>query len=418
MKHFFISLLFLFTFFTSQAQDETLKVLSYNLLNYPSSAAPNDFRADTLKKIIDYYTPDLFLMQELKSSSGLSTILNSVFNTDGIDYYASGTWEPQHSNPGSIFKLQQNLIYNTQKLTIEYQTFLFTVRRDINIFKFYFNDPNLPLNQTKTFLYVAVWHLKSSQDTVNENQRLQMTEILENFLDTIPENSSVIVGGDYNLYTSSEPAYQNLLNPANIVTLADPINTPGNWHNNFNFRFVHSQSTRTAPINGDGAGGGIDDRFDFILVSENIMDPSNPITFTTGTYHPLGNNGNCFNQRIIDCENNTVPDNILNALYQMSDHVPIQMELDIEYPLVSSVANQQLEISAYTIRNEELILSAPSYQKPIGFTLYSLSGKILLSGDLPNLNQSSISLNGLSIGTYILRFNDASIKPLKFFKAE
>ena len=53
--------------------------------------------------------------------------------------------------------------------------------------------------------------------------------------------------------------------------MADPINTPGSWNNNEDFRGVHTQSTRTSSSGfGGGAGGGLDDRFDFIMVSQNL----------------------------------------------------------------------------------------------------------------------------------------------------
>jgi endonuclease/exonuclease/phosphatase family metal-dependent hydrolase len=418
MKKILIGLITLSFYCNLSAQDETLKVLSYNLLNYPNPEIPVDYRADTLKKIIDYYTPDLFLMQELKSSSGFSLILNNVFNTDGVDYYNKGTWEPQHSNPGSSWRLQQNVIYNTQKLSLSYETFLYTDVRDLNVFKFYFKDPNLAIHQDTTYLYVVTMHLKSSQGADNEALRLSMVEILENFLDTIPADANVIVGADYNLYTSDEAAYQLLLNNSNNVILADPISTPGTWHSNNNFRFVHTQSTRTVPINGDGAGGGMDDRFDLIVVSENLMDPNNRIFTIEDTYEPMGNNGNCFNARIIDCEDNDVPANVINALYQMSDHLPVKMELGIDYPAANSINELQYNYAVKIINqnSERLLFSIDGYGKSIKFNLIDVSGKILLNGSSNASNLATVLLSSLSHGIYFLIFQDSSIEPYKFVK--
>ena len=417
MNKWIIALLALLLSGQINAQDETLKILSYNLLNYPNPEIPADFRADTLKKIIDYYTPDLFLMQELKSSSGFSLILNNVFNTDGVDYYEKATWEPQHSDPGSTWKLQQNVIYNTQKLALSYETFLFTVRRDINVFKFYFKDPNLATHQDTTYLYAITLHLKSSQGADNEAQRLSMVEILENFLDTIPSDANVIVGGDYNLYTSNEAAYQLLLNNANSIVLADPINSPGTWHNDNNFRFVHTQSTRTVPINGDGAGGGMDDRFDFIMVSENLMDQNNSISVGENTYEPLGNNGNCFNARIIDCEDNEVPADIINALFQMSDHLPVKMELEINYPFFDAINEHHkysIEIIGQT--SEYITLSVNDYNKAINYTIVDAYGRKVLKGSSKSSDLITIQLNIFSTGIYFLVFENEFIEPFKFMK--
>jgi len=419
MKKMVFSLLVVLFYGHSYGQDETLKVLSYNLLNYPNPEIPADYRADTLKKIIDYYTPDLFLMQELKSSSGFSTILNNVFNTNGVDYYETATWEPQHSNPGSTWKLQQNVIYNTQKLALSYETFLFTVRRDINVFKFYFKDPNLASHQDTTYLYAITLHLKSSQGADNEAQRLAMVEILENFLDTIPPDANVIVGGDYNLYTSDEAAYQLLLNVSNSIVLADPLNSPGTWHNNNNFRFIHTQSTRTVPINDDGAGGGMDDRFDLIMVSENIIDQNNPVSVVEDTYRAIGNNGNCFNARIIDCEDNDVPANVINALFQMSDHLPIKMELEVDYPLFDAINEYGYKyfIEIISQNTEHISISINDYNKAVKYKIVDANGRIIYKGSSKASGSITLQLNNLTTGIYFIVFESELIKPFKFIKS-
>ena len=417
MKKLLIGLLIVSFSIQIKAQDETLKVLSYNLLNYPNPDIPVDYRADTLKKIIDYYTPDLFLMQELKSSTGFSFILNNVFNTDGVDFYASGTWEPQHSDPGSTWKLQQNVIYNTQKLVLSYETFLFTVRRDINVFKFFFKDPNLATYQDTTYLYALTLHLKSSQGADNEAQRLSMVEILENFLDTIPSDAQVIVGGDYNLYTSDEAAYQLMLDASNSIVLADPLNSPGTWHNDANFRFLHTQSTRTIPINDDGAGGGMDDRFDFIMVSENLMDQNSRISVSEDTYEPIGNNGNCFNERIIDCEDNDVPTDIINALYQMSDHLPIKMELEIDYPFSAAISEyQKYSVKILGQKSESIIFSISDYNKVINYKIVDTYGRLIQNGSSMASGSTTVQLINLSSGVYLLVFENNLIEPFKFVK--
>jgi endonuclease/exonuclease/phosphatase family metal-dependent hydrolase len=388
----------------SYAQDDTLKIMSYNILNYPNADYEYDTRADTLAKIINYYTPDLFLIQELKNETGFNTLLDEVFNTNGTNDFASGTWETQNSNPGSSWKLQQNLIYNTRKLILAYEDFLYTSTRDINVFKFYFNDPNLDVHQKKTYLYVAVVHFKSSQGEENEAERLFNAQILMNFLDTLPENSSVIVGGDFNLYSSSEPAYQHLLDPENELVLKDPINTPGNWHNNYSYRFVHTQSTRTSPINGDGAGGGMDDRFDFILISENLQESTHPIQIIPNSYTAIGNNGNCFNDRIIDCFNNEVSAEILNALYQMSDHLPVKMELTITYPIIDRVRDELPKtyyVKVFQESEQSLIIHWP--EKSFEFELYSLLGTRILSGR--GVDRKVIRINEHLSGVYLIRIN-------------
>jgi hypothetical protein len=97
-----------------------------------------------------------------------------------------------------------------------------------------------------------------------------------------------ILVGDLNLYSSSEPAYQKLTGEEteNSGRLFDPIETPGTWHNNSSYTVIHTQSTRTSDIGDDGATGGMDDRFDFILVSSSLSG-----RVIEGSYTAYGNDG-------------------------------------------------------------------------------------------------------------------------------
>ena len=93
MKRTWISgLIVLFSLLQFNAFAQTsIKVLSYNVLNYPQGEIPN--REDTLALILDYVQPDLFLIQELKSEAGYNTIYNSCFS-DLQDPFAQVTYVP------------------------------------------------------------------------------------------------------------------------------------------------------------------------------------------------------------------------------------------------------------------------------------------------------------------------------------
>src|SRR5690606_14313607 len=140
--------------------------------------------------------------------------------------------------------------------------------------------------------------------------------------------SLVILAGHFNLYTASEPAYIGLLDPTNAIVMVDPIDRRGSWSNNVNFQDIHSQSTRisSGPF-GAGAGGGLDDRFDFIIMSKNMQtDPK--LKYVPNTYKSFGNNGNCFDKSINDptCSG-AFSQGLRDNLYNMSDHLPIVMKM-------------------------------------------------------------------------------------------
>ena len=155
-------------------------------------------------------------------------------------------------------------------------------------------------------------HLKSSQGFSNEAQRAVEAGALRQWLNARP-SENVIVGGDFNIYTSSEPAYDTLLNTGNFK-LFDPIASPGNWHTNSFYAHLHTHSTRSSALS-DGAGGGMDDRFDIILTSSDVMIGDNSVRYIPGTYIAPGNDGAHYNDGLNELPNGQVPDSIALALY-------------------------------------------------------------------------------------------------------
>lgn len=383
----------------------SIKVLSYNVLNYPQGEIPN--REDTLALILDYVQPDLFLIQELKSEAGYNTIYNSCFS-DLQDPFAQVTYVPQNSNPGSSWPLQQSLIYNERLFGLAEEGIRTSPIRDMNRYKLYLKDEAHLLGDT-TFLYVFVAHLKSSQGSENEQLRLEMMEAFTAYFNTLPADALAIFGGDFNLYSSDEPAYQLLLSPNNLLQWQDPINAPGVWSNgNYPFKQILTQSTRSSSIFGDGAGGGMDDRFDFIMATDALMNTISPIHYSPNSYFALGNNGTCYNQNITDCdEDNDVPMYILNALYHMSDHLPVVMELQTDLALNSSDITQKKEnkIIGSTLQHGEARFNLVCEKSTlVELAVIDASGRFVYENEqLVNAPRSSISLPEMNPGVYHLR---------------
>lgn len=97
-----------------------------------------------------------------------------------------------------------------------------------------------------------------------------------------------MVLGDFNIYKSSEPAYQRLLDQSTSGYFFDVINMTGTW-NNASYAIYHTQSPRVRAFGG-GATGGLDDRFDMILFSPAIIQ-NGGITYVNNSYTVYGNNG-------------------------------------------------------------------------------------------------------------------------------
>ncbi len=381
--------------------------MSYNVLNFPNGSN----REDTLKKVLSYYTPDLLMLQELKSGGGMDQITGSL-NQLSNDYYASGTWVSQQSGNTS-YKLQQNIIYNTAIFGLTEERVILTLRRDINYFKLFIRDENLPFTNDTVFLHVYVTHLKSSQGAANEIERYEMAQIMRADINSLPTNSYVLAGGDFNLYTSTEDAFQHLLTTGLTNTLVDPIGMPGNWHSSsFPNKEILTQSTRLTALS-DGSGGGLDDRFDFVLHSTELQAGNNELSYASGTYKALGNNGTCYNTDLFNCSTvNNVPDSILLALYYCSDHLPVVFSLTSD--IILSVDESEIpQFSIYPNPAKNELTIAPTKNETLEVQIIDLTGGICSQEIIEGLTKMDVSQ--LRAGIYFVKV-EGSGATLKFVK--
>jgi hypothetical protein len=230
----------------------------------------------------------------------------------------------------------------------------------------------------------------------------------------------VLFAGDFNFYTASEPAYQEILDPTNAIVMVDPIDRPGSWNNNINFQDIHSQSTRisSGPF-GAGAGGGLDDRFDFIMMSENMQNHPK-LNYVANSYKSFGNNGNCFDNSINspDCSGD-FSQSLRENLYNMSDHLPIVMQLETNKQILDLPEFQQE--NAFTVENTLVknaldIKLSPSFYGAISFEIYNALGQKLMEYSTKNSASVSIDTGALEPGIYYLKSDLPANKTIKFVK--
>jgi hypothetical protein len=111
----------------------------------------------------------------------------------------------------------------------------------------------------------------------------------------------------------------------------DPINTPGAWSGNDAFKSVHTQAPSFDAQPGL-VGGGMDDRFDFQLVTGELLDGEG-LDYIPGSYHAFGNNGtHTFNQSISTGTGALLA--VLAALMTASDHLPVVADYQLP-PMLS-----------------------------------------------------------------------------------
>ncbi|SDS21687.1 Por secretion system C-terminal sorting domain-containing protein [Formosa sp. Hel1_31_208] len=413
-KLYLFVMAWMFTIATLSAQ-ETFKLMFYNLLNFPlEDAVPN--RIQYLDIIIDDYIPDIFMVCELNNQQGADTILSLLqfYNPN----FQSATFEFNTSddNIGDQNDLQQLIYYDSSKFILESQTIVTTIFRDFNHFKLKLNTNNQATNPV--VLDVIVCHLKASSGTDNEASRLQMVSDLVAYLDTFPVESNVLLAGDFNVYTHTEPAFQELIDVNNVITFIDPADRIGSWHNNSSFVDVMTQSTRTQTGLG-GTTGGFDDRFDFIMTSESLL--TNPeLSFVAGSYDVYGNNANsqCYNQSInsSDCAGDDYSFFIRDALHSFSDHLPVILELQTNQSLSLTEVSLDIGISIVdtnavdtqlTIRVEERL------QNSLVLTIYNSLGQVIKSINV-NTTLIDVDTSQFSNGIYYIASEKSKFNPLKF----
>lgn len=374
--------LFLFLLLCNTFAQDTLKMMQYNLMYYTSTSGVSDCNAVTnnldvkdgyIETIFHYVMPDVFCVCEMGSNSTYADrLLNNAINTQGINYYRRG---PLTSYSGGY--IANMLYYNSRKLSFYKHTYITTSYRDINGYTLYYNANNLAQGDT-VFITFWIMHLKAGSSEDNQAARLMQTQKLMNKLASLGIPGNHVVSGDFNVYGSSEPAYQEMVNYSNsLYRLYDPINRPGNWNNNSQFADLHTQSTHSSNYdNGCFSSGGLDDRFDIILVSPYVYYGSNRVRVLPEKYHALGQDGNRFNGTVISPQNNSVPQNVAQALYNQSDHLPVIAEfyIDAQVGVSPYHADYQLRV-VNPVRGQLEVLMQTEEPDVYRFEIFSIDGK-------------------------------------------
>jgi len=298
-----------------------LRICTYNVLNFPGttgSAREDDFRA-----VINEIDPDVLVVQEMLSSSGMNQFLNNVMNYGQPGTYAAAPFDDGYDTDNSLF-------YKVATVDFISQTAISTALRDIN--EYVLRPDDYSSSGAEFRVYSA--HLKAGSGSDDQDKREAECTILRNHTNALPSGSHFFLGADLNIRASTEDAYQKLVGSEadNDGRFKDPIDRPGNWHDVAAMVDIITQSPRTLSFGG-GATGGMDDRFDQLLISY-ATDDGEGIDYIAGSYDCYGNDGDVYparlNKSINVPENQAVGPILGENLHQASDHLPVY--LDIQLP--------------------------------------------------------------------------------------
>ena len=293
--------------------------MTYNLWNYGGESDIDNDREDDLRLVIGETGPDLLVVQEVENEKGYTRFLEDVMN------HTEENWE------GASFKDQPDtdidiaLYFKKGKYEVVSTGAVNTTSSWGHRDAVEFVVRHLPSGQDLRLYGV---HLKAGNSDSDAADRQSEASKLRAYLNDLNAGSHFLVMGDFNVYDGDEGGFQRLVESQddNDGRLFDPIDQIGAWHNNSSFAAIHTQATRASY--GGWNYGGMDDRFDFILASEAVLNASS-VNYVVDSYSAFGNDGTrCCNEAINSGANGVVSADVADALYFASDHLPVIMDIE------------------------------------------------------------------------------------------
>ncbi len=211
-----------------------------------------------------------------------------------------------------------------------------------------------PVGYKNADFYVYNSHFKANNNPEDAARRGVEAAAIRRNADSLGE-VPIIFLGDLNLYSDQSPGYQAFTadGPSRAF---DPIEMEGDWHRNPDYKIVHTQSS-TVTGGDNRAGGGVDDRFDFQLVTNSLMDgeglsyigpniPNVGTPVSAHSYRVFGNNGTHTLGSHIG-SGTAASRVVLRSLETASDHLPVVVDYQLPArPETSAAYHEKVIIGA------------------------------------------------------------------------
>ena len=307
------------------AQQENIRIMAYNILEYynTSDSGSAAFRDPYFRTVINYVNPDILAACELHGETEANYFLTDVLNYSTAGKYKMGTFV-NNINPKDV-----NVIY--------YKPTEFTFIKSRLV-------PSNGSNNHPSYEYKLYNNLKGNLITIygvhltsktgNTIQRNTEAQVIRSISNSLPSNSYFIVAGDFNLYGGgTEPAYNTFLNAPGTGYFLDPLSSIapiGNTWTSQPYTAIQTFVSRTTAFGGSNDGGGLTYRLDMILNSQSIVNQGG-IDYIQNSFKIFGNDGHHWHQSINN-GNTIVTQEVADALYLASDHLPVYADYNFEYP--------------------------------------------------------------------------------------
>ncbi len=337
MRHAVLGLTTACALVAAAGAGDGLRVAAWNITNYAggnTSHIQNVVYTEFNGRSLD---ADVFLLQEFLSTSALNAFVSALNTAPG----SPGDWAGATFYGGASGGLNTTLAYRQGKLDLLNSVLVSsgsTSANPRNIVRYDLRLDGYAAEETTISCYPV--HMKAGSGSSDQSRRLLEAVKIRDNAETLPAGRHVIVGGDFNIQSSFQAAYQELTgNQANNNgRVFDPIAAPGSWNNSFTYRNIHTQD----PV----GGGGMDDRLDQLLISSglgdgigldyvgqflfpwNLSTPDDP----NHSYRCWGNDGTSFNVRMTTTGNTMVGASIAQSIITLAGntgHCPVYFDLDV-----------------------------------------------------------------------------------------
>ncbi len=312
---FKIFLLLIFIFNSEFLSQEKLRLMSYNILNYPNSRYGSSITTiePHYKNVINKINPDLIVVVEMVQQNGVQQFLNNVlgneFNAANVTIQSSNSSGYDGNDCAFYYKPSKVRLIETK--TISART------RVISSFKVVSNSTNDTLIILGVHLKANVYN-SSDNNLLNQQKRTDAVISLRNETDKYHPKTNFLVCGDFNIFSSDEQAFQKLTDKSKTGYVIDFTNSIGYWSGDPKFSSVCTHSSTR-----------LDTRLDMILVSQSLIDKGG-VDYVENSFKIFGNDGNQFNKSVANTTNAWFlndPDLAVSTT-TASDHLPIYADFE------------------------------------------------------------------------------------------
>lgn len=319
------------------ALDGRLRVATWNISSYTGSNASHiknvvygEFQGRSM-------TPDAILAQEIQSASAATAFLSALNTATN----SPGDWAASYATlTGTNSTNSQATFYRTSKVQLESSPVLVRAAQGVSGTPRDVHRWDFKIVTSASLDRISLYnvHLKAGTEGTDELRRQDATQAIRTDAQALGTGRHFLLGGDLNIQRATADSYELLTKTGSgFGPFYDPIKSPGAWTSNSNFKFLHTQDP--------SGGGGMDDRFDQLLISGNLRDGVGldydgdwNTAFSTTTwndpnhsYRTWGNDGTSYNSALTTTGNAMVGSSIAQSIKTLAGagggHIPVYMDL-------------------------------------------------------------------------------------------